>query len=75
MCKKPKYSLKKYSQLKYYILGFAAHACGIKRRGHQGFRHLPLQLKKIKETDITLHYKDLKGKMELYKSGRLKFSI
>ena len=34
-----------------------------------------INLKSIKKTDITVHYKDIKGKMEIYKSGRLKFDI
>ena len=55
--------------------GFAAEACGVERRHNKGFRHLGLKIKKIKSTDIMMHYKDLKGKMELYKSGKLKFDI
>ena len=58
-----------------YIIGFAAEACNIKRRGHKGFNNRNKKLKSIKETDITVHYKDIKGKMEIYKSGRLKFDI
>ena len=58
-----------------YILGFAAEACNIKRRRHKGFNNWNKKLKSIKETDITVHYKDIKGKMEIYKSGRLKFDV
>jgi beta-1,3-galactosyltransferase 1 len=54
------------------VTGFAAEACGIERRHHEGFRHLPVKLKKIKATDIMLHYRDLKGKMELFMSKVLK---
>ena len=59
----------------HYFLGFAAESCNIKRRGHEGFQYTSVNLKSIKETDITVHYKDIKGKMEIYKSGRLKFDI
>ena len=54
------------------VTGFAAEACGIERRHHKGFRHLPVKLHKIKATDIMLHYRSLKGKAELYNSRILK---
>ena len=64
-----------FKKLLSYFLGFGAEACNIKRRGHKGFKPIGLNLKSIKKTDITMHYKDIKGKMEIYKSGKLKFDI
>ena len=55
--------------------GFAAEACGIERRHHKGFIPNGVPFKKIKSTDIMMHYKNLKGKMEIYESGMLKFDI
>ena len=53
------------------VTGFAAEACGIERRHHKGFRHLPVKLQRIKDTDIILHYRGLRGKANLYHSGIL----
>ena len=55
--------------------GFAAEACGVERRHMKGFKHNGVQFKKIKSTDIMMHYKDIKGKMEIYESGKLNFDI
>ena len=57
------------------VAGFAAEACGVERRHMKGFKHNGVQFKKIKSTDIMMHYKNLKGKMEIYESGKLKFDI
>lgn len=55
------------------VTGFAAEICGIQRRHHEGFRHMGVaKLSKIKATDIMVHYRDLKGKIELHNSKILK---
>ena len=64
-----------FKKLLSYFLGFGAEACNIKRQGHKGFKPIGVNLKSIKKTDITMHYKDIKGKMEIYKSGKSKFDI
>ena len=44
------------------------------RKHHSGFKHMSTKLKKVKSTDIMVHYRDLKGKLEIYNSGKLKFT-
>lgn len=54
------------------VTGFAGEACGIQRRHHNGFRHLPVKLHRIKSTDLMLHYLNFKAKATLFKAGILK---
>ena len=51
------------------LTGFAAEACAIPRTHHEGFRHLPVKLRQIKATDLMVHYRDIRGKLEIYNSG------